>query len=106
MIDRIYSMLGLCMKAGKIAYGSDMCEEKIKCEKVSMLIVAEDASKNTKERFRKLCDRKIKYWEFGKINEISHYIGKENKAVIGIMDDGFSKKINELMEESLKGANN
>ena len=51
MEDRIYAMLGLCMKAGKLAYGSDMCEEKIKAGKVSVLIVAEDASENTKNKF-------------------------------------------------------
>ena len=33
-------------------------------------------------------------------------IGKENKAIVGIMDDGFSKNISELIEECcLKGAN-
>ena len=104
MTDKIYSMIGLCMKAGKLAYGSDMCEEKIKYRKVSMLIVAEDASENTKEKFNGLCGKKVLYKEFGKIDKISHYIGKENKAVLGILDDGFSKKINELVD-SLKGAN-
>lgn len=105
MQNKVYSMLGLCMKAGKLAYGSDMCEEKINYNKVSLLIVSANASDNTKERFKTLCSNKVKYIEFGTIDNISHSIGKENKAVIGIMDEGFSKKINELIEESLKGAN-
>ena len=105
MQNKIYSMIGLCMKAGKLAYGSDMCEEKTNYSKVRLLIVAKNAADNTKEKFKKLCENKTKYAEYGTIKDISHAIGKDNKAVIGIMDEGFSKKINELIEDSLKGAN-
>ncbi len=105
MENKIYSMIGLCMKAGKLAYGSDMCEEKIKFSKVKKLIVSKDASNNTKEKFKSLCEGKTKLVEFGKTEKISHCIGKSNKVVIGIMDDGFSKKIEEMIEESYKGAN-
>ena len=105
MLNKVYSMLGLCMKAGKIAYGSDMCEEKIKYKKISMLIVAEDASENTKERFKKLCKDKIQFVIFGSIEDLSKCIGKENKAVIGIQDAGFGNKIYDMVRE-LKGANN
>ncbi len=105
MNKRIYSMLGLCMRAGMLAYGADMCEEKMKYGKVSMLIIANDASDNTKNRFKKLADKKIVYREFGTIDEISHAIGKENKAIVGILDVNFCKKINDLFIE-LKGAKN
>ena len=33
MNKKIYSMLGLCMRAGMLAYGADMCEEKMKLAK-------------------------------------------------------------------------
>ena len=104
MIDKIYSMLGLCMKAGMLAYGSDMCEEKIRYNKIYMIIVAQDASNNTKQKFLNLCDEDVQYEEYGTIDEISHCIGKSNKAVIGIMDENFSKKIKLLLVEKLKGA--
>lgn len=105
MNKKIYSMIGLCMRAGMLAYGSDMCEEKTKYGKVRMLIVACDASDNTKNRFKKLCNKNVIYVEFGTIDEISHAIGKENKAVIGVLDSNFCKKINEMVIE-LKGAKN
>lgn len=98
-------MLGLCMKAGKLAYGSDMCEEKIKYKKVSLLIVAEDASEKTKERFRRVAEQNdVKIYFYGTIDELSHQVGKNNKAVYGIMDKNFASKMNQLFEE-LKGAN-
>ena len=46
------------MKAGKLAYGTDMCIEKIKFNKAKLIIIAEDASDNTKDKFKKLCDEK------------------------------------------------
>lgn len=99
-------MLGLSMRAGKLAYGSDMCEEKLKFHKIKMLIVAEDASDNTKRRFNDLCTKyNVDYICFGTIDMLSKYIGKENKAVLGIMDLNFSSRIMELLNE-IKGANN
>ena len=105
MEDRIYAMLGLCMKAGKLAYGSDMCEEKIKAGKVSVLIVAEDASENTKNKFKDLCNGKTPIFIWGEKDKISHCIGKENKALLGVLDSNLGKKVMELVKE-LKGANN
>ena len=60
------------MKAGKLAYGTDMCIEKIKFNKAKLVIVATDASDNTKEKFKKLCDEnKIKYAIYGNKNDLS-----------------------------------
>jgi len=104
-MNKINAMLGLCMKAGKLAYGSDMCIEKIKYKKVSLLIVAEDASENTKERFRRVATQnEIPIYFYSTIDELSHDIGKNNKAVYGVMDKNFAMKMNQLFEE-LKGAN-
>lgn len=106
MTNKIYSMLGLCMKAGKLSYGSDMCEEKLKYHKIKLIIVAEDASENTKQKFIKLCQStNVDYFNIGTIEILSRYIGKENKAVIGIMDENFSSRIKEMLKE-IKGANN
>lgn len=105
MINKIYSMIGLSMKAGRLAYGSDMCEEHIKSNNAKLLIVAEDASDNTKKKIKNLCITKnIEVIFFGSIDLISHSIGKNNKAIIAILDDGFAIKIKEMLKE-LKGAN-
>ena len=83
MINKIYSMIGLSMKAGKLAYGSDMCEEHIKKDNTKLVIVAEDASDNTKKKMKNLCiSNNIEVIFFGTIDLISHSIGKSNKAII------------------------
>lgn len=70
-----------------------------------MVIIAEDASPSTIEKFEfitKECNTKMIL--YGQKDELSSAIGKENKVVFAIMDDGFSNKILELVKES-KGAN-
>ena len=105
MINKIYSMLGLAMKAGKIAFGSDMCEEKIKKGIVSLLIIAEDTSNNTKDKFIKLANLyNINNEVFGEMDLLSQSIGKVNKGVIAVLDSGFGNKIMQMVKE-LKGAN-
>ena len=105
MITKIYSMLGLAMKAGKIAFGSDMCEEKINKGTVSLLIIAEDLSDNTKDKFIKLANLyNINYVMLGEIDLLSNSIGKINKGIIAVLDVGFGNKIMQMVKE-LKGAN-
>ena len=85
-MNKIISMLGLCIRAGKLAYGSDMCEEKVKYKKVRLLIVAEDASENTKERFRRIAEQNhVRIYFYSTIDELSHQVGKNNKAVYNKM---------------------
>jgi ribosomal protein L7Ae-like RNA K-turn-binding protein len=81
MQEKIYSMLGLCMKAGKLAYGTDMCIDKIKYEKAKLVIISEDASQNSKDKFTRLCDENnIMMAVFGKKDEISYKI-RQTKQV-------------------------
>lgn len=105
MINKIYSMIGLAMKAGKIAFGADMCEEKIKKRMVSLLIIAEDTSSNTKDKFINFANiYNINIVFFGDIDMLSQSIGKVNKGVFAVLDSGFGNKIMQMVKE-LKGAN-
>ena len=83
-----------------------MCEEKIKKSEARLLILAEDLSKNTKEKFIKLAEvYHVKHEEFGTIMDLSNSIGKTNKGVLTILDEGFANKISQMVK-NFKGANN
>ena len=103
-MNKIYSIFGLCMRAGKVASGADVCIENIKKGSAFLIIVAEDASPKTLEKFEYFSkEYDIKLVVCGEIDGLSKAIGKDNKAIFTILDEGFSKKIIELVEE-LKGA--
>jgi len=81
-----------------------MCLEKIKLKKAKLVIVSDEASDNTKERFNKICeDYGIKIYTFGNKFDLSHSIGKDNKTVFAILDNNFAKSISKLLED-YKGA--
>ena len=61
--SKVLSMLGLAAKAGKVASGEFSTEKEVKSGNACLVIVAEDASDNTKKLFRNsaygnLCDQR------------------------------------------------
>ena len=53
--DKVLAYLGLATRAGKIQSGEFSTEKSVKAGKAAMVIVAEDASNNTKKKFTKMC---------------------------------------------------
>lgn len=96
--------MGSVWRLGKLTAGSDACIENIKKGKAFLIILSEDASQNTKEKFRRISEQhNTKIIEFGEKIYLSKSIGKVDKVVFAILDKGFSDKILQLLKE-LKGA--
>lgn len=92
--SNILGLIGLAMKAGKVAFGADSVEETITKRKAKLIIVSNESSERTKSKFIKLCENyKIPIIIDGTIDELSKTIGKSNKAVIGIKDINFANSI-------------
>ncbi|AXU75013.1 L7Ae/L30e/S12e/Gadd45 family ribosomal protein [Clostridioides difficile] len=97
--EKVLSFLGLATRAGKIVSGDDSTLLDLKKGKVNLILIAEDASNNTKKLFKdKSTFRNIPYLFFSTKDEIGFAIGKSPRAVVGIKDENFSKKIIELIE--------
>ena len=91
---KIYSFLGLATKAGKIVSGDDSTLLELKRGKVNLVLVAEDASNNTKKLFNDKCSyRNIPCVSFSTKLELGISIGKAPRAVVGIKDKQFADKI-------------
>lgn len=97
-------MIGMCKKAGKLKSGGDTCLKEIRAGKATMIIVAEDASQNTKKRFMDACkNKKIEIIEFGTGEMLGKMAGKDYRTIIGIMDENFKKAILSKMNKKLTG---
>lgn len=78
--NNILGLIGLAMKAGKICFGADSVEENIIKQKVKLLIISEDSSERTKNKFIKLCEKyNIPVIIDGDIDTLSKAIGKTIK---------------------------
>jgi len=92
--NKTLSLLGLSAKAGKVASGEFAAENAVKTGKAHLLIVAEDASNNTKKKFKNMCDfYQVAIYFYGDKGALGHAIGKEFRASLAITDAGFAKGI-------------
>lgn len=94
---KILGLIGLAAKARKVSFGADSVEQQIKRRKVNLLIIAEDSSQRTKEKFKKISETyQIPIIIVGEIELLSKAIGKSNKAILGIEDSNLSKEIQKI----------
>ena len=88
---QVLNLIGLATKAGKTVSGEFSTERAVKSGKACMVIVSEEASDNTKKKFANMCTYyQVPIWFFGKIYELSHYMGKETRTSLAILDEGFA----------------
>lgn len=98
-MQKIHSLLGIAMRAGKLVSGEDGTMIDLKKGKLNLVIVAEDASNNTKKLFKdKSSFRHVNCIELSTKSELGISIGKDSRAVIGIKDIGFANKIIQLID--------
>jgi ribosomal protein L7Ae-like RNA K-turn-binding protein len=92
------SLIGLAFKAGKLVSGEDTTLIELKKNKLSLVIIAEDASDNTKKLFiDKTTFRKVPYIISLSKDDFGIALGKSGRAVIGIKGKGFTNKIKSLL---------
>jgi ribosomal protein L7Ae-like RNA K-turn-binding protein len=99
MENKIYSFLGLARKAGKVVSGDESCGKAIRAGESDLVIIAGDASDNTKKRFTdagKFNGVAVKI--FGKKYDIGKFVGKDIRAVVCIQDAGFAAKLSEMID--------
>ena len=87
-------LVSLATKAGKTASGEFLTEKAVKAGKASLVIVADDASDNTKKKFRNMCDfYGVPIYFYKDKDTLGHAMGKEFRASLAVLDAGFAKGI-------------
>lgn len=99
--NKIYSLLGLAMKAGKVASGEFATEKSVKEGTAALVLVSADASDNTKKKFSNTCEfYEVPRYFFGTKQELGYAIGKEMRSSLAITDEGFAKSLIKHLEQS------
>lgn len=92
--DKVLSYLGLATRAGKIQSGEFSTEKSVKSGKAELVIVAEDASDNTKKKFKNMCTfYEVPFYVYGTKEALGACIGKEFRASLALEDTGFCNAI-------------
>lgn len=91
---KIYAYIGLAMKSGNIVSGEFATEKAIQAKQTLLVLVAEDASKNTKKKFyNKSTYYDVPLYFFGTKEKLGKAIGKESRSSIGLIDAGLADGI-------------
>lgn len=92
--DKVLSLIGLATKAGKVVSGEFMTEKEVKSGRAALVVVAGDSSENTKKKFRDMCEfYKVPIYFYGDKDTLGHAMGKEFRASLAILDEGFANGI-------------
>ena len=90
--NKLTSLIGIATNAGKTASGEFMTENAVKQNKAYLVIVAGDASDNTKKKFSNMCEfYHVPIYIFSEKESLGHAMGKEIRASLAILDEGFAK---------------
>ncbi len=96
-MKKIYGMIGMAKRAGKISTGAFICEKMIKSKQAKLVFLATDASDNTKKSIQNSCKfYNVKLIEFSDMETLGHYTGGGDRAVISVNDDNFAKAISDI----------
>lgn len=101
LTDKVFSMIGLAMRAGKVVSGEFMTEKAVKSGRAFLVIVSETASENTKKMFRNMCTfYEVPFYTYGTKENLGHSMGKEFRASLAVTDEGFAKSIEKKLKEA------
>ena len=97
--DRVYGMIGLAARAGKVVSGSDSVIGAIRSGNVKLLIITKDISRNSLEKILKnINNEEITCFSFGMSEELGYALGKPDRTVAAITDKSFAEGISAILE--------
>ena len=98
-LNKALSLISLATKAGKTASGEFCTEKEVKTGMAALVLVAEDASENTKKKFQNMCEfYEVPIYFYGDKDTLGHAMGKEFRASLAVTDPGFAKGIAKHIE--------
>ncbi len=98
-MDSVLRMVGLATKAGRADSGEFMTENAVKSGKAALVIIAGDASENTKKKFNNMCEfYQVPCRIYSTKEELGHAMGKEFRASMAVTDEGLAQAIMKKMD--------
>ena len=99
--SKALSLISLATKAQKTVSGEFCTEKEVKSGAAALVVIANDASDNTKKKFRNMCDfYEVPFYQFGEMEMLGHSIGKQERTSLAVLNEGFADSIQKHLEDS------
>jgi ribosomal protein L7Ae-like RNA K-turn-binding protein len=100
----IYRMIGLARRAGRVIGGNDAVDKAIRQRQARLVIVAADAAGRTSRQIEQTAGRdRIAIAVFGEKQQLGHWTGSVNRAVLAIVDTHFASRLHEMIRQAADG---
>lgn len=97
--NKVISLLGIAMRGHNLVSGELQTEKAIQSGSAMLVIIAEDASDNTKKHFLDKCSfYEVPIYVFGTKEKLGRAIGKDMRSSIGVCDEGLADAIIKRLE--------
>ena len=99
--DKVLGMLGLAKRAGKVESGEFSAEKAVKTYQSRLVILAEDASENTRKKFTdKASYRKIPVRIYADKERLGKATGTGERSVLSVNDEKFAESLVKLLDDN------
>ena len=93
-------MIGIAKRAGKVMSGAYQVEQAVRGRQARLVIVAEDASDNTKKHIADMCRyRRIPRAAAGEKAVLGRAVGQEDRTCLAVTEEGLAAAVIRLLEE-------
>lgn len=98
--NKVLSLLGIAMRGRNLVSGEFQTEEAVKTGSAMLVIVAEDASANTRKLFHDKCSYyEVPVYEYGTKEALGRAIGKDMRSSLAVCDAGLADAIIKHLNE-------
>lgn len=98
-MNKLLHFIGIAYRAGRVQKGAFLSEKAIKDGSARLVLIALDASENTKDKFASMCQYYDVVCFLAETKEMLGKVtgGADMRSVIALTDDGFAKRTEELL---------
>ncbi|MDW7657533.1 MAG: ribosomal L7Ae/L30e/S12e/Gadd45 family protein [Bacillota bacterium] len=97
----IYRMIGLARRAGRVIGGTDAVDKAIRQQQARLVIVASDAAGRTCRQIEQTASHdRIAVTVFGEKQQLGHWTGSVNRAVLAIVDTHFALRLHDMIKQA------
>ena len=98
-MDKVLALLGLSKKSGNIVSGELAVKEAVRSQKARLVIIAEDASQNTRKLFTDKClTYSVPCVFYSDKASLGNALGTKERSSAAVLDEGLAQAILKKME--------
>ncbi len=94
MSDKIWQLIALGIKGGNVVSGTAVVERELQRGTVQLLLITEDAGRNTVKRFNELAEKAgVSLLRYGSKDEGGKITGRKSRAIFAITNAAMAQGI-------------